>query len=218
MQKSTNEATEPKDVNPTFIPSSIDWREKGAITEVKNQGQCGSSAAFAVLDSVTAFGEIPTGKLVEVSMQEFLDCCTNHTDCNGGFPGPEASLECIAKLGGLASTETYPNRGNVSGKCRANPKNIAVKVNGVKTVPAGDEMALAAAVAMEPVVVAVDASQRSFMLYHSGIYSDRDCSSTRQDHAVLVVGYGEENGVAYWICKNSWGKWKTSSNNVLIVL
>ena len=141
-----------------------------------------------------------------VSTQEFLDCCTNGTGCKGRMVNPLSSFECIGKLGGLESSESYPSHGNESHECRNDPNKIAMKIEGGKAVPEGDEMALAAAVATEPVMVMVDASRTTFHFYSGGIYFDPSCSSTKLDHAMLVVGYGEENGRAYWICKNSWGK------------
>jgi len=80
------------------------------------------------------------------------------------------------------------------------------KVNGGKTVPKGDEVAMMEAVYQVPVMATIDASPASFELYRNGIYEDPQCSPDRLDHVLQVVGYGSEHGQDYWICKNSWGE------------
>lgn len=73
----------------------------------------------------------------------------------------------------------------------------------------GDENELKRVVALYgPVAAGVDASLWGFEHYASGIYSDSKCDSINVNHAVIVMGYGTENGQDYWLIKNSWGtKW-----------
>lgn len=205
--KNTPETNKFKSINTGSNPSSVDWRKQGAVNAVNNQGQCGSSIAFSVVDAVASFGAIYQWKLMDLSMQEFLDCCAKpNGSCSGGVIfDPLDGFECIGKLGGLETTESYPHQ-NETHKCRSDPSKIVVKVSGGSAVAAGDEVALAAAVAITPIAVMVDANRTSFQFYHTGVYSTANCSTTELDHSLLVVGYGEENGQAYWICKNSWGK------------
>ena len=183
-------------------PSSIDWRTKGAVTPVFDQGQSGCASAYAIVDSVNSYGFVENGKLQETSLEEYIDCCLNGS-CNGGGLFGVFGYDCIAKLGGLACK--YPPNTNHTCKSMDVKPCVAVK-GGKQMTPSGDEKALAEALLEQPIAVGIDAGHTSFELYHSGIYYEPDCSSTMLDHAVLLVGYGTENGEDYWIIKNSWGK------------
>ncbi len=80
-----------------------------------------------------------------------------------------------------------------------------VQIQGGKTVPPREVTQMVEALLIRPLMVLVDASQSSFEMYRGGIYTDPNCSSERLDHALQLVGYGEEDGKQFWICKNSWG-------------
>ena len=182
-------------------PKDFDWRDKGVIPPVKNQGQIGDSF---VIDGVTvaeAFYAIKTGKLETLSLYEALDCCSN-----GEGPGElyYDIFNCFARIGGLCTEEAYPER---HGSCK-NSTCIGVKgMEGGKKVTPGDEDDLLLAVLMTPVLVAVDASHMSFQEYESGIYEDPDCSAKELDHTLVLVGFGvNSRGEEYWICQNSWGE------------
>ena len=193
------EASELNDV--TSIPPSVDWRKKGVVPPVSNQGPCGNSFAFGLVEAIDCFHAIETGNLVLASVDEFVDCCTNGL-CMGGLYDPVGGFKCVAEIGGLAGENYHsPN-----GSCLKNTYPPVVNIHGGKEVPHANETALAAAVAMQPVVTAIDASHSSFQFYSGGIYDEPSCSSTELDLAVLIVGYGSENGHDYWIVQNSWGK------------
>ena len=122
------------------LPDEVDWSSKGAVTPIKNQGQCGSASAFATVDSVASYSIIETGKLVMPSIDEYVDCCLNGS-CNGGFFGV-FGYQCIAKLGGLAC-DYIPNANRT---CLSKEFEPCVMIDGGSQVmPAGDEKALAAA-------------------------------------------------------------------------
>ncbi|XP_038076260.1 procathepsin L-like [Patiria miniata] len=177
------------------LPTSVDWRTKGDVTPVRNQGQSGSAAAFAAADAVASYHAINTGKLATLSAQEVQDCCQSHI--------ADFIFDCIHKLGGLCKDNEY-KPGN--GTCRSRYCTPYAEVpTGGKEVNSGSEDALAEAVDIEPVMVSIDASQASFQFYSSGVYASGNCSSTLLDHSMLLVGYGQQNGQEYWICKNSWG-------------
>ncbi len=185
------------------LPPSIDWKKKGGVTPVDNQGQCGTAAALATVDSVASFGFVETGQLKMPSVEEYVDCCLNGS-CHGSGFGI-LGFDCIAKMGGLACESDYPMNRNHTCKSKEVRPCVVVK-GGSQVMPKGDETALAAAVVKQPIAVGIDANHSSFQLYRSGIYYEPLCSSTKLDHAVLLVGYGTENGEDYWLVKNSWGK------------
>ena len=189
------------------IPDSVDWRNKGVVPPVENQGECGSSQIIAIAEVIDSFVAIKTGRLVGVSAQELNDCCLNCTGCGGGVLSRDV-YRCIVEIGGLS--DDYFSKNCV---CRNNSYTAVAKINGGKWVQSGNETALAAAVAMQPVAAAIDASSQSFELYTSGIYDNPDCSSVELDHMVLIVGYGSRDGTDYWIVQNSWGKLLTIALN-----
>ncbi|EGC33585.1 hypothetical protein DICPUDRAFT_80649 [Dictyostelium purpureum] len=185
-------------------PASVDWRANGAVTAVKNQGQCGGCYSFSTTGSVEGIHEITSKQLVSLSEQQILDCSGSegNNGCDGGLM--TNSFEYIIAVGGLDTEASYPYEG-VVGKCKFNKANIGATITGYKNVKSGSESDLQTAVAAQPVSVAIDASQNSFQLYSSGVYYEPACSSTQLDHGVLAVGYGSQSGQDYWIVKNSWG-------------
>ncbi|XP_047951072.1 ervatamin-B-like [Salvia hispanica] len=184
-------------------PASVDWRTKGAVTDVKNQGHCGCCWAFAAVAATEGINQLSTGKLVSLSEQELVDCETRSSGCFGGYP--DAAFEYIASNGGLSAESDYPFEG-ADGSC--SPERAATragKISGYESVPANDEAALMNAVANQPVTVGIDASGEEFKFHRSGVFSG-DCG-TNLNHAVTIVGYGESgDGMKYWLVKNSWGE------------
>ncbi|XP_037624554.1 pro-cathepsin H [Sebastes umbrosus] len=193
-------------------PDSIDWRKKGNyVTDVKNQGPCGSCWTFSTtgcLESVTA---IATGKLVPLSEQQLVDCANdfNNHGCNGGLPSQ--AFEYIMYNKGLMTEKDYPYTA-FGAVCVYKPELAAAFVKEVVNITAYDEMGMVDAVATRnPVSLAFEVTS-DFMQYSQGVYTSTECHQTtdKVNHAVLAVGYGQENGTPYWIVKNSWGSsWGT---------
>nr|AAD41105.1 cysteine proteinase [Hypera postica] len=183
------------------IPSSVDWRKEGRVTGVKDQGDCGSCWAFSITGSTEGAYARKSGKLVSLSEQQLIDCCTDTSaGCDGG--SLDDNFKYVMK-DGLQSEESYTYKGE-DGACKYNVASVVTKVSKYTSIPAEDEDALLEAVAtVGPVSVGMDASYLSS--YDSGIYEDQDCSPAGLNHAILAVGYGTENGKDYWIIKNSWG-------------
>jgi len=185
---------------PTFLPetnlsASVDWRAKGAVTPVKNQGQCGSCWSFSATGTLEGFHKIKSGNLENLSEQQFVDCSTTSYGCNGGFM--VYALQ-YAQQNPIQKESDYPYTAQ-NQKCKYQKGKGVVQAKQVFQVPANNNAQLKAAVNKGPVSVAIEADQTVFQSYNGGIIS-KGCG-TQTDHGVLVVGYGE----GYWIVKNSWG-------------
>ncbi|XP_072449702.1 cathepsin L2-like [Chiloscyllium punctatum] len=186
------------------LPSTVDWRPKGYVTSVKDQGQCGSCWAFSTTGVLEGQVFNKTGKLISLSEQYLMDCsrAVGNAGCKGGSV---LAGFLFIKEKGITSEQSYPYTAK-DGNCTFNQNDIVATCKGVQQIPSGSEVDLAAAVAtVGPISAGIDAEHRSFMLYKSGIFYEPRCSTTKLDHGILVVGYGTENQKPFWIVKNSWG-------------
>ncbi|KAF0290773.1 Digestive cysteine proteinase 2 [Amphibalanus amphitrite] len=182
------------------LPSSQDWRQSGAVTPVKDQGQCGSCWSFSATGSLEGAWVIAGNSLTSLSEQQIMDCswAYGNQGCNGGWM--DQAFDYIKANGGVQTEASYPYTA-ADGTCQATPP-YAATVSGYTDIAGGDEDALADAVAnVGPVAVAIDASHISFQFYSGGIYNESRCFHYLLDHGVLAVGYGD----GYWLVKNSWG-------------
>ncbi|CAG9313013.1 unnamed protein product [Blepharisma stoltei] len=191
------------DYNPDMAaPSSVDWRTKGAVTAVKNQGQCGSCWSFSTTGAVEGTWFLAGHTLVSLSEQELMDCSTSYGNkgCDGGLM--TSAFKFVVQKG-LTTESNYPYKAE-NGECNTTlEKNVAAKISSYAIVAAKNSNALMAAVATKPVSVAVEADQAAWQSYVGGIVSS-NCG-TALDHGVLIVGYDNTNSPPYWIVKNSWG-------------
>jgi C1A family cysteine protease len=181
------------------LAASIDWRTKGAVTPVKNQGQCGSCWAFSTTGSVEGAMFLKTGKLQSFSEQQLVDCDKVDQGCNGGLM--DNAFKYIEKYP-LMPEQDYPYTAEV-GECKNDSSKGVAKVTGFQDVKTNDFKQMKAALAMRPVSVAIEADQMAFQMYTGGVITS-DCG-TNLDHGVLAVGYGVEGGQDYILVKNSWG-------------
>uniref|UniRef100_A0A4W4G0K9 Peptidase C1A papain C-terminal domain-containing protein n=1 Tax=Electrophorus electricus TaxID=8005 RepID=A0A4W4G0K9_ELEEL len=182
-------------------PDSLDYRALGFVTPVKDQGACSSSWAFSVVGAIEAQVAKTTGVLLSLSVQNLVDCSTNITyGCDGAWMGNAYNY---VQSRGINSEANYPYRAKV-GTCIL--ASVETNCPGHGRLPSGDEEVLKKALAsFGPITVTIDASNISFMFYKTGIYDDPQCGMSKVTLDVLLVGYGSENGVDYWIIKNSWG-------------
>ncbi|XP_022715767.1 senescence-specific cysteine protease SAG12-like [Durio zibethinus] len=188
--------------NVTSVPTVVDWREKGAVTSVKDQGTCGCCWAFSAVAAVEGIIQIKKWKLISLSEQQLVDCDINGEDegCVGGFM--DSAFQFIKSNRGLTTEANYPYQGS-EGTCKKEATPAAT-ITGYEDVPANNEKALLQAVANQPISVAIEGGGRYFQFYESGVFSG-ECD-TYLDHAVTAVGYGTSSaGTKYWLVKNSWG-------------
>jgi C1A family cysteine protease len=187
-------------------PASVDWRTKGVVNPVKDQGQCGSCWSFSAAGSLESAHAIATGNLVSLSEQNLVDCSWNwgNLGCNGG--DVHAAYQYIIDNNGLDTEKSYPYTEKDSHTCKFNRANVGATMTGMVNITEGDESAMEDAVANAgPVSVGIDV-ESSFQSYSSGVYNGGDCKSDMDslDHAVIVVGYNNAGSHPYWIVRNSW--------------
>ncbi|VAI61907.1 unnamed protein product [Triticum turgidum subsp. durum] len=164
------------------LPATVDWRTKGAVTPIKDQGQCGCCWAFSAVAATEGVVKLKTGKLISLSEQELVDCDVHGEDqgCEGGLM--DDAFKFIIKNGGLTTESNYPYTA-ADDKCKS---------------------ALMQAVASQPVSVAVDGGDMTFQFYKGGVMTG-SCG-TDLDHGIAAIGYGKtSDGTKYWLLKNSWG-------------
>lgn len=190
------------------LADSVDWVTAGAVTPIKDQGQCGSCWAFGTIGGIEGSWQIATGKLQSMSEQQLVDCSKfPNMGCSGGNPSIAVGFETSHNV---CSESSYPYKA-VKGTCQGDTTCQAEipsgGVTGYNQVGGGlfgaNVNDMKSALQQQPVTIAIEADQASFQHYTGGILSS-GCG-TNLDHAVLAVGYGAESGQDYWLVKNSWG-------------
>jgi C1A family cysteine protease len=191
--------------------ASVNWVDAGGVTPVKNQGQCGSCWSFSTTGALEGAYFNKYGSLVSFSEQQLVDCDKfrnggSDNGCNGGLM--DHAFSWISKNSGLCTEDDYPYvsgttkaRGDCSSSC-SNVKGSAV--SKFVDVPASSDQQMMLALTQQPVAVAIQADERAFQLYSSGVLTG-SCG-TGLDHGVLAVGYGSDSNGDYYVVKNSWGE------------
>lgn len=183
-------------------PDELDWRDREAVTPIKDQGECGSCWAFASIATLESHNFINTGKLYNLSEQQLLDCSDNF-GCNGGVMRGPFNYFIENKI---ALERDYPYEGE-QGECRSGEVNKTdVRAFGYATISNDIETIKSIVSEHGPVLVLVDGSLTDFRFYSGGVYTYPGCSAYYKNHAMVIVGYGHDNrtDLDYWILKNSW--------------
>jgi len=199
----------PADVS--ALPASVDWTTKGAVTPVKDQGNCGSCWSFSTTGSIEGASFIKNGQLISLSEQNFVSCDNRQnggTDmgCNGGMM--DDAFTWAKKNGGVCTEATYPYTSGTTGQNGSCKQTSCSKVatsapKSYTDVQTDSDSALMSALVKQPVSVAIEADQQAFQLYQTGVFTA--ACGTNLDHGVLAVGYGTSGGLDYYKVKNSWG-------------
>jgi cathepsin L len=199
------------DLSHVQVTDSIDWSAKGAVTPIKNQGQCGSCWAFSTTGAIEGAWFVAKGQLVNLSEQQLMDCSKSegNDSCEGGLM--DYAFEFVISNKGICSEASYPYKEADENTCQTcTPVATISKYSDVSQ----SEDALKAAVTQQPVSVAIEADQEAFQFYSSGVLTGT-CGQ-QLDHGVLAVGFGTLSGTDYWKVKNSWGTSWGMSGYVLI--
>ena len=182
------------------LPDTVDWRNEGAVTPVKDQGQCGSCWSFSATGAMEGAWAISKGNLESLSEQQLIDCSRRYGDlgCNGGLM--DSAFEYAIDHGMCSEDEDpYEAASDACIEC-----DYVATFTGCVDVTPNNQQHLKEALSRGPVSVAIEADQKIFQFYSSGVINEASCG-TNLDHGVLVVGYGSEDGQDYWLVKNSWG-------------
>jgi C1A family cysteine protease len=185
-------------------PATWDWRDHGAVGPVKDQGQCGSCWTFSTVGNLEGLHAIKTGKIVQYSEQQIVDCDTQGEDqgCNGGWMAN--AFDYIKKAGGIETEQDYPYTAE-DDTCVFDIKKAVLQVKDKILNRNMDEVKLKEFLYNNgPLAIAFNAED-SIMDYTSGIVDIDSCDPTILDHGVTLVGYGTEAEKDFWIVKNSWG-------------
>lgn len=184
------------------LPKTVDWRLKGAVTPVKNQGDCESSWAFGAVGALEGQLAIKQGKLIPLSTQNMIDCIKENAGCKSG--SPLVAFDSIKRRGGVQTEADYPYNGKQNA-CRFNAAK-AIKIKGVFSIQENEGNFINALANVGPIAVMIDTKNSLFRFYHRGIFSSPNCSTGKGDLSALAVGYGTEGKTNFWIVKNSFGQ------------
>nr|AAM09951.1 49 kDa cysteine proteinase Cysp1 [Cryptobia salmositica] len=186
------------------VGQQIDWRLKGAVTPVKNQGACGSCWSFSTTGNIEGQHAIATGQLVAVSEQELVSCDPIDDGCNGGLMDNAFGWLISAHKGQIATEANYPyvSGNGIVPACSSSPesKPVGATISAFQDIARTEEDMAAFVFKHGPLSIGVDAS--TWQSYAGGIMSY--CPQDQIDHGVLIVGFDDTASTPYWIIKNSW--------------
>ncbi|CAF3915986.1 unnamed protein product, partial [Rotaria magnacalcarata] len=176
------------------FPLSLDWRSKGVIAPIYDQGTSPDVVAIVMVETIESLHAIKTGNLIRGSVARVIDCCQQYT----------IDYECIARLGGICRDSDYPT---TRGTCEPNACTPFATFDKLVVFRGLDDEQLLPFIQNATLLVSIDATSFNFLEYSGGIFQDQTCSSTSIDDVLQLVGYGQnEMNEPFWIVKNSWGR------------
>jgi len=201
--RATVGATQAPLLDTSSLASSYDWRDHGAVNAVKDQGQCGSCWAFSTVANIEGVGQVETGKLLDLSEQQLVDCDTADSGCNGGLPS-NAFQYMIDQGMGLEGESAYPYKAadSTCTDSKSQEKAFITAWHQIST----DETQIAASLQQYgPLSIGINAN--TFQFYTGGVANPSSflCNPSALDHGVAIVGFGTDSGKDYWTIRNSWG-------------
>jgi len=158
-KKSSQNQSNVVELDAEATPKSVDWRTKGAVNAVQDQGQCGSCWAFSSTAAMEGAHFLKTGKLLKLSEQQFVDCDPKSDGCDGGL---EVYAFKYAEKNAQELEKSYPYTGKTGRKCKAEKSEEIVKATTFAEVPKKKSAQLKAAIVEQPTCVSVDASDKSW--------------------------------------------------------
>ena len=185
-------------VSKAHAAGAIDWVSRGVVTTPTSQGRCGTCQDFSAIADIESAWALAGNPLTKFSEQELIDCgggdgygmkwvAANGVATNKDVPLANHSDPTLAGCRGITNCTTALEKSHAH-------------IDGVSCLTNHNESNILALLQHGPVSVSICAGPLNG--YHGGIVN---CTGTGIDHAVALVGYGEENGTQYWKLKNSWG-------------
>ncbi|XP_047042139.1 procathepsin L-like [Helicoverpa zea] len=192
-----------EDVPNVPIPEPYyNWQRFNIVSRVKNQRQCGSCYSFSATGNIESQYAKKYGSMVELSEQQIVDCDIGSHGCSGGLM--TSAFSSIIQMGGIEMESSYPYVA-VQQHCLFKPQPAVVKLTGCYQFNLKSQLKLRQALlSFGPISIGVKSS--NFHVYRGGVLKDKLCNVGNINHGILLVGYGVENGVPYWLAKNSWGE------------
>ena len=196
---------QPRGVVPDWT-TGVDWTASCDVSPVKDQGQCGSCWAFSSTGALESAYHMSLNKgcsapVTQFSEQQLVDCVKSCFGCGGGWPGHSFYYY---ESHGAYYEQNYPYTAT-DGTCTYVASAASnVRVSTYTKVAVNDYVALQTAIAQQPISILIDAESSYFQSYTSGVLTNAFLCGTVMDHAVLATGYGVQNGVNYFLVKNSW--------------
>lgn len=220
-------ATVAADITSAPLPDKVDWRDRGAVTSVKDQGRCGSCWAFSMVGAIEGAAAVRASErgeeyLQNLSWQQLISCNDANAGCNGGSLFNALGYSWLNNFGGLTRDNEYPYtdyQGDTTDACSLESKPLAVEISEPKIILDFGAMSferrvvtMKEALTIAPVSSTMKSACKTISNYLKGIMTDDgDCACSTSsciDHAILMVGYDDTSSPPCWILKNSWGtKW-----------